>query len=100
LVGLINAKRDGSASEPLLDKDKATIRCLAHVLHLAVSELLKALKSLPEDKELEIGSNSLSEEEAERLHAERTVSGDSDLEGAADAACAILKVRRVFSLYS
>ena len=95
LVDLINGKLP-PAAEPY-DKDRVTIRCLPHVIHLAVTDLMKALKSLAEDEELDILQETLTEEQAERLHAERTVGGGE--EGTevplndTDLGSAILKVR-------
>jgi hypothetical protein len=96
LVDLLNEKRP--ATLPQLDKDRVTIRCLPHVLHLAVTELLKALKSLSEDEELDAFVNDLTEEQAE-LHAERTAGKGEDDDipmSDADLAYAILKVRFEF----
>lgn len=94
LVDMINTKRPTAAA---LDKERVTIRCLPHILHLAVTDLLKALKSLAEDEELEIGTDTLTEEQAERLHAERKAGevggGDDELAlSDTDLAFAILKV--------
>jgi hypothetical protein len=98
LIGLMNAERPVSAKP--LDKDKCTIRCLPHVLHLAVTDLLKALKSLAKDDELDIVQDPLTEEEAERLHAERMPGEGVDDEqhqlSDADLGYAILKVSHPF----
>jgi hypothetical protein len=97
LVELLNENRP--ASLPYLDKDRVTIRCLPHVLHLAVTELLKALKSLGEDEELDVLVEELTEEQAE-LHAERAADGDDDGDvpmSDADLAYAILKVGLLFT---
>jgi hypothetical protein len=78
LVDLINKERPPSAIP--LDNDHVTIRCLPHVLHLAVIDLLKALKSLAEDEELDIGLDSLTEDQAEQLHADRKAGEDESEE--------------------
>lgn len=97
LVDLINNERPPSATP--LDKDRVTIRCLPHVLHLAVTDLLKELKSLAEDEELDIGLDSLTDEEAERLHADRKAGEDENDKfelSDADLGYAILKVSILF----
>ena len=103
LIELINIDRPDSITP--LDKDRCTIRCLPHVLHLAITDLLKALKSLAKDATLDIVTDALTEEEAERLHAERSTAAaddDSDVPeelSDTDRAYAILKVRYRFFFY-
>jgi hypothetical protein len=75
LVDLINLARP--STDTPIDKERTTIRCLPHVLHLAVTDLMKALKSLAEDDELDVELDPLTEEQAERLHAERRA-GEQD----------------------
>jgi hypothetical protein len=98
LVDLINGTLPPTADPH--DKDRVTIRCLPHILHLAVTDLMKALKSLAEDDELDISQEPLTEEQAERLHAERTAgeSGDGTEVPLSDTdlGSAILKVRTYF----
>ena len=100
LIDLMNDEHPESATP--LDKDKCTIRCLPHVLHLAVTDLLKALKSLAEDDELDIAQDTLTEEDAERLHAERIAGEDVENDGQqlsdADLGFAILKVSFLISI--
>ena len=96
LVDLLNEQRP--ASLPQLDKDRVTIRCLPHVLHLAVTELLKALKSLREDEELDVLLDDLTEEQAGLRTAGEVEEGDNEMSLTdVDLAYAILKVRVQFA---
>jgi hypothetical protein len=101
LVELIN--RSLPPTSATHDKDRVTIRCLPHVLHLTVTDLMKALKSLAEDDELDISQEALTEEEAERLHAESKAGEEEEGSEAplsdTDLGSAILKVS-VVSVYA
>jgi hypothetical protein len=99
LIDLINLERPDTATP--LEKDKVTIRCLPHVLHLAVTDLMKGIKSLAEDEELDIGADILTEDDAERLHAERMAGKENEEDDESelsdvDLAYAILKVSDQF----
>jgi hypothetical protein len=99
LVDLINRTLPPTVDHH--EKDRVTIRCLPHVLHLAVTDLMKALKSLAEDDELDISQEALTEEQAERLHAEPTAGEAGDDAEAplsdTDLGSAILKVSAYFT---
>ncbi|KAG8921767.1 hypothetical protein FRC01_014904 [Tulasnella sp. 417] len=98
---IVGSVASSSGIEVRWDGSKGQIRCLPHVIHLAVMALLLGVKAIPANTEdTEFDSELMSEEEAGRLSLENNTEAflnnkEAEVDSLVDLGSAIAKLRKI-----